>query len=179
MHPKLVFAGVLLTFATITTGCQSVTHVTAPAPADALKRVAAAAADYTVTWVDGNTLRISDAWVFQSIVTIGYWRFCADLAYADGQLDGDFYLRMNHLPNLFITITNDTGPGPVEARTVRGIMRAQMEEILYWAGVAPADRTVTHGPPGHHNRAVRAGSCDSEGAGAGGRGRLLSREAFE
>ena len=153
-RPKHALAGVFLSFTAITTGC-TVTHVTAPAPADCLKRVAeAAAADWTVNWVNDKHLEISDAWVWGSIFSIGYTRFRADLEYANGQLDGDFYLKTNSLAQLFIPCTHDTGSAvglertfllpDLSASLARPTMRGQMEDILGWAGVAKDGRTVKH-----------------------------------
>ncbi len=141
---KHALAGIFLAFTTITTGC-TVTHITAPAPADALKRDAdAAAADFSVHWVNDKTLEISDAWVAHSILALGYTRFCADLEYDNGQLEGDFYLKTNNLMTLFLPATLDTGPGFVGA-LLKPTMRGQMEDILGWAGVERDGRTVKHG----------------------------------
>jgi len=145
LRKKHALAGIFLTLAAITSGCSTVTHVTAPAPPDALKKVAAAAAaDFSVNWVDDKHLEISDAWVGISILGLGYTRFCADLEYANGKLDGDFYLKTNQLMTLYIPATLDTGPG-ISGAMLKPTMRDQMEDILGWAGVAKDGRTVSHG----------------------------------
>ena len=144
-HLRRTLAVVSLLLLSVTSGCYSVTHMTASAPKDALKRVAdAAASDYTVRWINKDSLSISDAWVMHSIGCIGYTRFCADLDYANGELTGDFYLKSNQLMSLFTPITIDTGPGFFGV-ALKSTMRKQMEQILAWAGVQKTGRKVQHG----------------------------------
>jgi len=114
-----------------------------------LKNIAEKASkDYSVTWINDNTLEISDWWPTHSILSLGYTAFHANLHYSENLLEGDYYLQSNQLGLLFITHTIDAGPG-LYGGGLKPYMRSQIDEILGFAGTSMQSSTVTHGKSKH------------------------------
>ncbi len=135
---------ILCALAFLISGCSSVTHFRGQVPENPLQKVAEQAApEFSATWVDDKTLRLKDLWPIHSILSIGYTRFYADLQYASGELEGDFYLQSNQLGVLFITMRIDTGPG-LSGAMLKPLMRKQMEKVLNYAGTSTAGGSLEH-----------------------------------
>jgi hypothetical protein len=124
-------------------GC-GVTNIRSRVDSNPLKNIAEKASrDYSVEWIDDETLKISDWWPTHSILSLGYSAFHADLHYSDTVLEGDYYLQSNQLGMLFITTTIDAGPGSFGG-ALKPYMRSQIDEVLGYAGTSMQSSTVTH-----------------------------------
>ena len=132
-------------------GC-STTRVVSRVAENPLTSVAEKAkSDYSVTWVDENTLELSKPCVWHSILTLGYTARHADLHYTDKRLEGAYYVRMNNPLTLFLPVCVDTsdsaGSWLLRIFFLPPAMEKRMHEVLDWAGAAPDDRTETYAAP--------------------------------
>ena len=92
---------ILVALLLVTFGCSSATYIRAKVTDNPLDRVAQQAQeDWSVTRVDANTLRISDAWPIHSFFSLGYTASHAHLFFGSSpHRVGDFGLisyRVEH-----------------------------------------------------------------------------------
>ena len=125
-------------------GC-AVTNIRSQIDSNPLQTIAEKASDkYSVTWINENTLQVSDWWPVHSILCIGYTAFHANLRYSAHSLEGDYYLQSNCVWWLFISTRVDAGPA-LWGIALKPYMRSQIDEILGYAGSSMEASTVTHG----------------------------------
>ena len=133
---------ILVALLLVTFGCSSATYIRAKVMDSPLDRVAQQAQeDWSVTRVDANTLRISDAWPIHSFLALGYSASHANLFYdASGSvLNIQYYFQTNTLPRLFIPLYIDAEPGFVGG-ALKPIMNGQIDDILRWSGASVTSR---------------------------------------
>jgi hypothetical protein len=133
---------ILVALLLVTFGCSSATYIRAKVTDNPLDRVAQQAQeDWSVTRVDANTLRISDAWPIHSFLALGYSTSHANIFYdASGSvLNIQYYFQSNQLPLLFIPFYIDAEPGFVGG-ALKPIMNGQIDDILRWSGASVISR---------------------------------------
>lgn len=139
----VVFLASLILFC----GCAQVTNIRTQMDSNPLKNIAQGAAnDYSVTWVNDNTLEITDFWPTHSIFSLGYTAFHANLTYSGNELEGDYYLQSNQLGLLFIPVLLDAGPGS-GGLLLKPYMKTEINEILGFAGTSMESSAVRHSQP--------------------------------
>ena len=124
---------VLLLCAPILFGC-AVTQIMTDVDRDPLPAIAERAAErYTVTWLDKQTLEVTDDW--DSTLTM----FVAELHYTGGALYGQFYVHQNNPLTLFIPTYSSA-----EWSESSPAAWNEMWEFLGWAGVDADDVNLEH-----------------------------------
>jgi len=133
---------ILVALLLVTFGCSSATYIRAKVTDNPLDRVAQQAQeDWSVTRVDANTLRISDAWPIHSFFSLGYTASHAHLFFnkSDSALNIQYFLQSNQIGTLFIPIYIDAEPGFVGG-ALKPIMNGQIDDILRWSGASVISR---------------------------------------
>ena len=126
--PVLVLLGLLLA----STGC-SATYIIADVGEHPLQHVANMAVDdYSVFWIDDDTLHLRHTYPLYSILQVGWTTFHANLHYWNGRLYCQFYTRQLGAVAI-IPLYQGT-----EGMWLYG--KEQMDEILEWAEAQPVER---------------------------------------